>query len=161
MKTKTKLSIIIILATVLVFEANIVTVFAATGDFEMERRVVLGYEHHQYTYNNNSTKTLTCNAQYDFSTAPDYYTGLSMNYELNVQVYEQYTGWFGILKWREYGNSYPCTYNNYQFSLSQNVYLPAGTYGFVIYRPFDDYYYVGVDREIVGYIRITGNVQFT
>ncbi len=159
MKKSFKLSMLVIITMFFVFAANLVSVFAASGDFVMERRVVNGYEHHQYTFNNACTKTITCNASYDFSNMPSNYYGVTMHNQLYVQVYEQYTNWLGTLKWRDYGSSYACNYNNYNFTLSQSVSLPAGTYGFQIYRPADDYYYT-FDLDIIAYVMISGNVKF-
>ena len=93
------------------------------------------------------------------SNMPSNYFGITLHNTLYVQVYEQYTNWFGTLKWREYGSSYQCNYSNYNFSLSQSVSLAAGTYGFQIYRPLDDYYYNN-DLDIIAYVKISGNVKF-
>jgi len=159
MKNSSKISMLLILTMIFVFAANLICVFAAPGDFVMERRVVNGYENNQYTYNSSCTKTINCNASYDFSNMPSNYFGITLHNTLYVQVYEQYTNWFGTLKWREYGSSYQCNYSNYNFSLSQSVSLAAGTYGFQIYRPLDDYYYNN-DLDIIAYVKISGNVKF-
>lgn len=135
-----------------------ISALAAAGDFEMQWRVVYGYENQQYSYNSSSYKTLTCNPYYDLSNPPSGYTGMAKHNTLYVQIYEQYTGLFGVMKWREYSDAYNCSYSNNNFSLSESVYLQQGTYGFYIFRPQDDYYYAG-DGIHLGNIKISGNVK--
>lgn len=156
MNKKVKFFLINALVFILLFSSTMV--YAATGDFTMSRRVVNGYANRSYTYSSKVSKTISCNAKYDFSNAPDNYDHMLKNNILNVALYKKSTTWYGATIWTE-ENNYKCSYSSNKFTLNKSVSLNAGTYGFMIWRPYDDEY-VTKQNKHVGYIRIKGNVKF-